>query len=252
MPGQRGFPLEREISVAEPLAALASLARLPGPFLLHSSLADERGRWSFFGADPFALFRAERYERAVASFRAFAQRARTEERPATAAPFTGGVVGYWAYDFGRRLEKIPSVAADDLGLPDFVLGFYDVVGAIDHAAGRAFLYSSGLPLAGEIAYAAGKGALEWLAVSAAAELAPRGITVNAIDPGPTETGWISAELRERLLREAPLGRLGRPVDSASLVAFLCSDRGGFVTGQVLRCDGGWSTLRAVRHGRDPE
>jgi 3-oxoacyl-[acyl-carrier protein] reductase len=118
--------------------------------------------------------------------------------------------------------------------------------------GRVVVYTSGLPLAGEIAYAAGKGALEWLAVSAAAELAPRGITVNAIDPGPTETGWISAELRERLLREAPLGRLGRPVDSASLVAFLCSDRGGFVTGQVLRCDGGWSTLRAVRHGRDPE
>ncbi len=55
-------------------------------------------------------------------------------------------------------------------------------------AGRIVTFSSGLPLAGEIAYAASKGALEWLTVSAAAELAPRGICVNAIDPGPTETG----------------------------------------------------------------
>jgi 3-oxoacyl-[acyl-carrier protein] reductase len=116
--------------------------------------------------------------------------------------------------------------------------------------GRVVTFSSGLPLAGEIAYAAGKGALEWLTISAAAELAPRGICVNAVDPGPTETGWISPELRARLLAEAPLGRLGTPADSAELVAFLCSARGGFITGQVLRCDGGWSTLRTLRRGRD--
>jgi 3-oxoacyl-[acyl-carrier protein] reductase len=53
-------------------------------------------------------------------------------------------------------------------------------------AGRIVNFTSGLPLAGELAYAASKGALEWITVSAAAELAPRGISVNAVDPGPTE------------------------------------------------------------------
>jgi para-aminobenzoate synthetase component 1 len=48
-------------------------------------------------------------------------------------------VGYWAYDFGRRLERIPRIARDDLGLPDVVLGLYDVVGAFDHVARKAWL-----------------------------------------------------------------------------------------------------------------
>jgi 3-oxoacyl-[acyl-carrier protein] reductase len=104
-------------------------------------------------------------------------------------------------------------------------------------------FVSGLPLPGELAYAAGKGAIEWLAVSAAAELAPRGITVNAVDPGPTDTGWMSQELAAAIHHKSPMGRIGRPTDAAELVAFLCSDRGGWITGQVIRSDGGWSTLR---------
>jgi 3-oxoacyl-[acyl-carrier protein] reductase len=112
-------------------------------------------------------------------------------------------------------------------------------------------FTSGLPLVGELAYAASKGALEWITVSAAAELAPRGISVNAVDPGPTDTGWLSSELRERIEAEMPLGRLGRPEDSAALVAFLCSSSGGWITGQVIRCDGGWSSARTPRIGREP-
>lgn len=118
-------------------------------------------------------------------------------------------------------------------------------------AGRIVNFTSGLPLAGELAYAAGKGALEWITVSAAAELAPRGITVNAVDPGPTDTGWLSPELRERIEAEMPLGRLGRPDDAAGLVAFLCSAAGGWITGQILHCDGGWSSARTARFGREP-
>jgi 3-oxoacyl-[acyl-carrier protein] reductase len=118
-------------------------------------------------------------------------------------------------------------------------------------AGRIVNFTSGLPLAGELAYAAGKGALEWITVSSAAELAPRGVTVNAVDPGPTDTGWLSFELRERIELEMPLGRLGRPEDVVGLVAFLCSPAGGWITGQVLHCDGGWSSARAVRVGREP-
>jgi 3-oxoacyl-[acyl-carrier protein] reductase len=118
-------------------------------------------------------------------------------------------------------------------------------------AGRIVNFTSGLPLVGELAYAASKGALEWITVSSAAELAPRGITVNAVDPGPTDTGWPSPELRERIESEMPLGRLGRPEDAAGLVAFLCSPAGGWITGQVLHCDGGWSTARSMRVGREP-
>src|SRR5438128_8700036 len=141
-------PISRPIAIADPQAALAALAPLPHPFLLHSALEVEGARWSFFGADPFAIDRGERYEEAAAAWRRIAQRFPTEAAPATSAPFTGGMVGYWAYDFGRRLERIPAVARDDLGLPDFVLGLYDVVGAFDHASGEAWLFSSGLPLAG--------------------------------------------------------------------------------------------------------
>jgi 3-oxoacyl-[acyl-carrier protein] reductase len=118
-------------------------------------------------------------------------------------------------------------------------------------AGRIVNFTSGLPLVGELAYAAGKGALEWITVSSAAELAPRGITVNAVDPGPTDTGWLSSELRERIELEMPLGRPGRPEDAAGLVAFLCSPAGAWITGQIVHCDGGWSSARAVRVGREP-
>ena len=142
-------PLVRPVSVTDPAAALRALASLPYPFLLHSSLHGGEARWSFFGADPFAVFRGERYEEAVAAWRGIARRVPpAAESPAT-VPFTGGMVGYWAYDFGRRLERIPSVARDDLGLPDFVLGLYDVVGAFDHRSGGALLISSGLPEGGE-------------------------------------------------------------------------------------------------------
>ena len=70
-----------------------------------------------------------------------------------------------------------------------------------------------------------------------------GITVNAIDPGPTDTGWMSDDTKRAVERASPLGRVGTAEDAAELVAFLCSSRGGWITGQVLRSDGGWSALR---------
>src|SRR5262249_37088072 len=60
-------------------------------------------------------------------------------------PFTGGAVGYLAYDHGRRLERLPVIARDDMGLPDLVLAFHDVVVARDEDSGRAWAFSSGLP-----------------------------------------------------------------------------------------------------------
>lgn len=109
--------------------------------------------------------------------------------------------------------------------------------------GRIVTFTSGLPLKGSIAYAASKGAIEWITVSAAAELAPAGITANAINPGPNDTGWMDEEIHSWVTEQSPLGRPGRPDDTAELVAFLCSKHSGWITGQVLNSDGGWSRLR---------
>ncbi len=58
-------------------------------------------------------------------------------------------------------------------------------------SGRIVIFTSGPPQNGAIAYAASKGALEWITFSAATELGPRGITVNAVNPGPNQTGWMT-------------------------------------------------------------
>ena len=93
------------------------------------------------------------------------------------------------------------------------------------------------PMPDELAYAVSKGALDAFTVSAAPSLARQGIRINAVDPGPTDTGWMSEE--DRRLLVAPLGRLGLPDDAARLVVYLCSDEGRWITGQVLRSRGGW-------------
>jgi para-aminobenzoate synthetase component 1 len=147
------LPLVRPIALEDPVQALPALAELPYPFLFHSALEDERARWSFFGADPFAVHRGGDWEAAVAEWRRLSARAGCDGDAPSLVPFTGGAAGYWSYDFGRRLERWrhePGAprALDDLHLPDFVMGFYDVVGAFDHMSREAWLFSSGLPLEG--------------------------------------------------------------------------------------------------------
>ena len=115
--------------------------------------------------------------------------------------------------------------------------------------GRVVAFTSGA-LHGEVAYGASKAALERIVVAAAAELGSFGITVNAVEPGATDTGWISQELAGRLQASTPLGRLGRPADAAELVAFLCSPGGGWITGQTIVSDGGASIAPAVRRARE--
>lgn len=108
--------------------------------------------------------------------------------------------------------------------------------------GRVINMSSGQfqgPMLEELSYIATKGAIDALTLTFSAELAPLGITVNAINPGPTDTGWMTPELEERLLPQFPFGRIGQPEDVARLIAFLASEQAGWITGQVINSEGGF-------------
>jgi 3-oxoacyl-[acyl-carrier protein] reductase len=108
--------------------------------------------------------------------------------------------------------------------------------------GRIVSFVSGPPLVGSVAYAASKGAVHWMTMSIAGEVASRGITVNAINPGPTDTGWMGAELAARLAAAHPAGRVSTPTDAANVVRFLLSDDGAWINGQLLDVDGGFAKL----------
>lgn len=88
-------------------------------------------------------------------------------------------------------------------------------------------------------YGASKGALDRIVIAAAVELAHLGITSNLVNPGPIDTGWMTPDLAEALAAETALGRLGRPQDTADLVAFLLSVSGGWINGQLLHSNGGF-------------
>jgi NAD(P)-dependent dehydrogenase (short-subunit alcohol dehydrogenase family) len=92
-------------------------------------------------------------------------------------------------------------------------------------------------------YAASKHAVEGLTKSAALEAASFGVRVNAVAPGPTDTGMLNrftgtAERKAALASGVPLGRAGEPAEIARAVVFLASDKASFITGQILTADGG--------------
>jgi 3-oxoacyl-[acyl-carrier protein] reductase len=95
--------------------------------------------------------------------------------------------------------------------------------------------------AGQAAYAASKAGLLGLCKSAAKELGSRNIRVNAVAPGLIETAMTDTmpdAAKEFLIKQAALGRAGKPEDVSGAVAFLCSDAAAFITGQTLVVDGG--------------
>ena len=96
-------------------------------------------------------------------------------------------------------------------------------------------------LAGYAAYAASKGGVIALTKSLARELAPRGVCVNCVAPGPIEAGMLLGEAAysdEWLAANVPIGRWGRPEEVAACVALLAGDEGGYFVGQVLSPNGG--------------
>ena len=111
--------------------------------------------------------------------------------------------------------------------------------------GRIINISSVWGIAGascEAVYSASKGGLNALTKALAKELAPSGITVNAVAPGAVDTGmndFLSEAEKEALLREIPAGRLAKPEEIASLVHFLALPESGYITGQIVSPNGGW-------------
>jgi 2-hydroxycyclohexanecarboxyl-CoA dehydrogenase len=120
-------------------------------------------------------------------------------------------------------------------------------GMLERRQGRLIFVSSDGARAGsggEGVYSACKAGLLGLAKTLAREAAPAGVTSNAVCPGPTDTPMLRAvaadkpALVEKLARLVPLGRLGRPEDVAGMVAFLSTDRAGYLTGQTFSVSGG--------------
>ena len=119
-----------------------------------------------------------------------------------------------------------------------------LAGMLERGSGRIVTISSevGLAgLAGYAAYAASKGGVIALTKALAHELAPHGICVNSVAPGPIEAGMLLKEAAysdEWLDANVPLGRFGRPSEVAAVVSLLAGEEGGFFVGQILSPNGG--------------
>jgi 3-oxoacyl-[acyl-carrier protein] reductase len=150
-----------------------------------------------------------------------------------AASVAGTLEEVTAASLDRAL--VVNVRATLLLVQAFAAGFEG-----DH--GRVVLMTSGQgrgPMPSELPYVASKAALSGSVTTLADHLAARGITVNAINPGPTDTGWAPEEVVSRVEAAMPRGRWGTPDDAARLVAWLASEESAWVTGQVIDSDGGF-------------
>ena len=108
--------------------------------------------------------------------------------------------------------------------------------------GRVIFMTSGQdlgPMTGEVAYAASKGALASITKTLADQLADQRITLNAVNPGPVDTGYAPPEAHEAVRRHFPQQRWGVPDDPARLIAWLVTDDAIWITGQVINSEGGF-------------
>lgn len=92
--------------------------------------------------------------------------------------------------------------------------------------------------AGNLPYGASKGAMDRIVLAAAIELASLGVTANVVNPGATDTGWMSPAIEQHIVDRNLQPRVGQPSDVANLVSFLCSSQGQWINGQLLHSNGG--------------
>lgn len=109
----------------------------------------------------------------------------------------------------------------------------------ERKGGRIINLVSGGPDPNNLAYIATKGAIIAITEPLSVGLAPVGITVNSVNPGPTDTGWMGQDLKDHFINLFPMGRIGVPTDAAKLIRFLASDDSEWITGQFIRSDGGF-------------
>ncbi|WP_367324774.1 SDR family oxidoreductase [Streptomyces sp. HUAS ZL42] len=138
---------------------------------------------------------------------------------------------HWAVDARSVLLLVQAYARLRAALPPRTPG------------GRVMMMTSGQDIAGgmpgEIAYALQKGALASITRSLSTTLAEHAITVNTINPGPVDTGYLTGEAHAAVAACFPAGRWGLPDDPARLIAWLATDEAGWVTGQVIDSEGGF-------------
>jgi 3-oxoacyl-[acyl-carrier protein] reductase len=91
---------------------------------------------------------------------------------------------------------------------------------------------------GQLGYGTSKAALEGLTRATALDLGPRGIRVNAVAPGPVQTGWMTDDVVNQVVGSVPLRRVGEPADIADAAVFLASHQARWITGQVVQVAGG--------------
>ncbi|MGI8404788.1 MAG: SDR family oxidoreductase [Thermomicrobiales bacterium] len=110
------------------------------------------------------------------------------------------------------------------------------------SGGRIVNFSSGQhlgPMPDELSYAMSKGAIIAFSQSITPDLAKRGITINVVNPGPTDTGWMTPDIEADVIQKSPFGRVGTPEDAARLISWLVSDEAAWITGQVINSEGGF-------------
>ena len=146
---------------------------------------------------------------------------------------------HWAVDARASILLAQAFAAQEGFVPPAVPDAGRRRGAI------VFLTSGqGLgPLPGEIAYAAAKAAIAGVTLTISDELIDAGITVNTVNPGPVDTGYVTEADREATAVMFPQGRWGEPDDPARLITWLLTDEARWITGQVISSEGGFARWR---------
>jgi len=113
----------------------------------------------------------------------------------------------------------------------------------DKNIGKVIFMTSGQqqgPMPGEVAYAAAKGGLAEIVLTLSDELAAKNITINAVNPGPVDTGYLTKSKWKEVRSKFPFHRFGEPSDPANLISWLLTDEGSWITGQVINSEGGYA------------